>query len=446
MLGCLAGIVDQLNLKYNSLGNMDFKLHTLPSGLRVITVPISNLESATVTVWVKTGSRNEEKEISGISHFLEHMVFKGSKMRPSAKEISSAVDAIGGEFNAATSKDWTNFYIKVGVTKLETAFDVLSDMVLNPLLKEDEIEREKGTIIQEIAMYEDTSTVKIADVFENLIFSGNSLARDIAGTPETVKNITKDDFLRYRSIHYHPENMIVSIAGGVSESKALEMVRKYFGSLEKGSYSPFNYQKFTSKQISPQMKLKTKKDEQAHFILGFWADGRGYKGKYAQGLLSAILGAGMSSRLWIEVRERRGLAYAVRTSMDRYSDIGYMGTYAGVDPKKVEEAIKVILDQVYGLRDGKYPVTAKELSNFKEFIKGHFALALEDTKDVSSFFSDQALFMEKILTPEEMFKKVDGVTLEEINFEAKRLFIPSRLNLAVIGDYTNEEKFKELIK
>ncbi len=205
---------------------MEYKLQNLSSGLRVLTVPMPNLESATVTVWVKTGSRNEEEGIGGISHFLEHMVFKGSKKRPTAKEISGAVDAIGGEFNAGTSKDWTNFYIKTSVSNLETAFDVLADMLLRPLLREKEIETEKGTILQEIAMYEDTPTAKIGEVFENVIFAGNSLAKDTVGTPQTVKNITKEDFVRYRKVHYYPENMLISVAGGVSENKALGLVKK----------------------------------------------------------------------------------------------------------------------------------------------------------------------------------------------------------------------------
>ena len=241
--------------------------------------------------------------------------------------------------------------------------------------------------------------------------------------------------------------MLISVAGGVSESKALEFVKKYFEFAHLGG--GFGHPRgvsFVSKQNSPQVKLKTKKEEQAHFILGFLGDGRNYKGRYAQGLLAAILGGGMSSRLWIEVRERRGLAYAVKTSVERYTDTGYLGTYAGVDPKKVDEAISVILDQTYGITSGKYPITKKELKDFKEFIKGHLALALEETKDVSSFFSDQVLFMDEILTPEEIFKKVDEITLAEVNFEAKRLFVPSRLNLAVIGNYNDEGKFEKLLK
>lgn len=425
---------------------MNYKLQKLSSGLKVLSVYMPSLESATVAVWVKTGSRNEEKKVAGISHFLEHMVFKGSKKRPTAKEISSTVDSIGGEFNAGTSKDWTNFYIKTSVGNIETAFDVLSDMVLNPLLKEDEIEREKGTIIQEIAMYEDTPIARIPELFEDVIFKKNPLARDTAGTPKSVRAIKRNDFVNYRKIHYYPENMLISIVGGISESKALDLVKKYFGDIKKTSNKEFRYEEFEKKQTKPQIILKSRKEEQAHFILGFLADGRNYKGRYAQAVLSSIMGAGMSSRLWIEVRERRGLAYAVRTTIERYQDTGYMGTYAGVDPKKVDEAIKVILDQSYGVTTGKYPITKKELKDFKEFLKGHLALALEETKDVSSFFSNQVLFHDEINIPEEVFKKIDKVTLEEVNYEAGRLFVPSRLNLAVIGNYNNSDKFEKLLK
>jgi len=186
---------------------MNFKLHNFPSGLRVLTVPMPSLESVTLTVWVKTGSRNEEKKVGGISHFLEHMVFKGSEKRPTSREIFQTVDSIGGEFNAGTEKDWTNFYIKAGKNNLETAFDVLSDMVLRPLLREEEIEREKGTIVQEIKMYEDTPTMNIGNVYEELSFAGNPLGWDTAGTEKSVRGIKKGDFVRYRKMHYYPKKI-----------------------------------------------------------------------------------------------------------------------------------------------------------------------------------------------------------------------------------------------
>jgi predicted Zn-dependent peptidase len=425
---------------------MNCKLSTLSSGLRVLTAPMPSLESATVTIWVKTGSRFEEKRINGISHFLEHMVFKGSKKRPSAKAISEVVDSFGGEFNAATSKDWTNFYIKSRVGNLEIAMDVLSDMVLNPLLKPEEIEREKGTIIQEIAMYEDTPTMHIGDVFEELTFGGHPLGWEVAGTPESVKAIRKEDFINYRKAQYHPENMIVSVSGGVNSSKILGMVEKYFDNFDINNSKPLSSPKFRVVQREPQISVKEKKSDQAHLILGFLGDARDYKGRFAQSVLSTILSGPMSSRLFIQIRERRGLAYSVRPTLERFAETGYFGVYAGVDIKKIDEAIKVILDQLYGLAEGKYPITLKELNKTKEFLKGHMALGLEDTQAVGDFFATQALFLKEILSPEEVYKKIDAVTIDEVIYEAKRLFNPNRLNLAIIGPFKNKEKFVQLLK
>ncbi|KKR86063.1 MAG: Peptidase M16 domain protein [Candidatus Woesebacteria bacterium GW2011_GWB1_41_10] len=429
---------------------MQYKINRLLNGLRVLTVPMPQSESATLTVWVKTGSRNENKKVGGISHFLEHMVFKGSKKRPTAREISEVVDSIGGEFNAATSKDWTNFYIKTRNANLDVAFDVLSDMVLNPILKEEEIEREKGTILQEIAMYEDTPVAKIGDVFEELAFEGNSLGWDTAGTADSVKRIIKNDFLSYRKLYYYPENMLVTLSGGISGKKSLELARRYF---EKNLLTHLGSELglsrgglFESVQDKPQVKIKTKQTDQCHFILGFMGDGRNYKNRYAQGVLATILGGGMSSRLFIEVRERRGLAYAVKTGVERYQETGYVSTYVGTDPKKISEAIKVVLDEYSKITDHRSPITDHELRKAKEYLKGHLALALEDTSAVNSFFGEQELFLDKVLTPEEIFKKVDAVSIDEIYTEAKRLFDITRCNLAIIGPFKDGSKFLKLLK
>lgn len=424
---------------------MNYKLHKLSSGLRVLMVPMPGLESATVTIWVKTGSRNEDPKVGGISHFLEHIVFKGSKKRPSAKEISEAVDAMGGEFNAATSKEWTNFYIKAGKDNLESSMDILSDMVLNPLIKKDEIEREKGTIVQEIKMYEDTPMIHIGDVFEELIFEGNQLGMDTIGSEKTVRGIMREDFIAYRDAHYHPNTMLITVAGGIEEKEVIKLAEKYFAGVGI-EQKPFEYDKFKISQKEPRLKLQTKESEQTNLILGFTAEGKDYKGRFAQSMLSAILGGGMSSRMFIEVRERRGLAYSVRTSIERYQDVGYLETYAGVDTKKADEAIKVILDQCYGLSSGKYPIANEEFEKAKGFLKGNLALALEDTRDVGTFFGEQELFKEEVLTPEEIYKKVDAVTIEDVYFEAKKLFVPEKLNLAIIGPFKSDKKFLQLIK
>lgn len=425
---------------------MKYSLKKLSNGLRVLTVPMASSESTTVTVWVKTGSRNEDRKVNGISHFLEHMVFKGSKKRPTARAISEVVDSIGAEFNAATSKDWTNFYIKCRNASLSTVFDVLSDMVLRPVLSKEEIEREKGTIIQEIAMYEDTPIMKIGDVFEEVAYKGNSLSWDVSGTPESVRGIKRDDFLRYREHYYYTDNMLVTVAGGIDETEVIKLAEKYFSDVKKQrATGKLGGTTFSYSPREAEVKIRTKESDQAHFILGFMGDGRTYKGRYPQAVLSSILGGGMSSRLFIEVRERRGLAYAVKNSFERYQETGYIGTYTGTDPKKAEEAIKVILDQCYGLKTRKYPITLKELKKTKEYLKGHLALGLEDTSSVGEFFAFQVLFNDEILTPEEVYSRVDKVTMEDVYFEAARLFVPERLNLGVIGPYKSGEVFKKLL-
>jgi predicted Zn-dependent peptidase len=413
------------------------------------------LESVTVTVWVKTGSRNEAKKTNGISHFLEHMVFKGSLRRPTAKDISEAVDAIGGEMNAGTSKEWTNFYIKARADNLGTAMDVLSDMVINPLIDKKEVAREKGVICEEIAMYEDTPMMHIGDVFEQLIFKGNPLGWDTTGSAKTVKIITREDFLQYRKIHYFTDNMLLTISGGVKEQNVIKLAEKYFAQITNAptSLKLRGAGKFQSNQKKPQVLLYPQKKEQAHLIMGFRGHPRNYEHRYAEAVLSAILGAGMSSRMFMEVRERRGLAYSVRTSIDRYVDTGYLATYAGVDPAKAEEAIKVILDQYYGIIPtsprlrgaGKFPISNIELAKAKELIKGHVALALEDTRAVNDFFGEDELFDGNNETPEEVFAKIDKVTVGEVVTEAKKLFKAEKLNLAIIGPFKDDNKFVKLL-
>ncbi len=423
---------------------MDYKKITLPNGLRVITVPMPSSESATLTVWAHVGSRFENQKVAGLSHFLEHMVFKGSKKRPTARDISTAVDGIGGEFNAGTSKEWTNFYIKARKDNLETAFDVLSDMLLNPLIKKEEVEKEKGVIIEEMAMYEDTPMMNIGDVFETLIFDGNSLGWDTIGTSKAVKSMTQSDFLLYRSTHYYPENLLITVAGGVTEKEVKKLVEKYFVNLNK-KQKKAETEKFTTSQKKPALKIKSKKNEQAHLILGFRGNPLGHKDKYIESVLSVILGNGMSSRLFIEVRERRGLAYSVRTSTEHYTDTGYIATYAGVDPKKAEEAVKVILDQHYGIK-GELKISESELNKAKEYIKGHIALSLENTNAVNMFFGEQELLLGKVETPEDIFKGIDKVTISECVRVAKELFKPEKLNLAIIGPYTSKIKFEKILK
>jgi predicted Zn-dependent peptidase len=422
---------------------VDYKLAKLPTGLRVLTVPMPSVESVTVTVWIKVGSRWENKKNNGISHFLEHMVFKGGKKRPTAKEISEAVDSFGGQFNAATSKEWTNFYIKSRAASVETAIDVLSDMVLNPILDTTEIEKEKGVIVSEIEMYEDTPMAHIGDVFEQLIYGDDPLGMDTAGTKESVRGIKRNDFVSYRKIHYYPENILVSIAGSITEKHALSLVKKYFTHFESKNRK-FVKPKKVFEQSRPQVMLQYKKTDQAHLILGFRGFGYGDKDRYAESVLSSILGGGMSNRMFTEVREKRGLAYAVKTSADHYMDNGYFGTYAGVRLDTVDEAIKVIQEEMYKIAAGD-KISAREFKKAKEYMKGRTALALEDTSAVNSYFAIRAMFLDEIETPEEVYKKIDAVTVDEVYAVAKRLFDKSKLNLAIIGPYKDKGRFEKLM-
>lgn len=423
---------------------MNYKKIVLKNGVRLLYIPMPSLASSTLTVWVKVGSRQENEKIAGISHFLEHMVFKGSLKRPSAREISTAVDSIGGEFNAGTSKEWTNFYIKAQSSAINTSFDVLSDMVLNPLIKEEEIEREKGVILEEMAMYEDTPMIHVGDVFESLAFKGNSLGRDTIGYAKVIKSVKRSDFVSYRKTHYFAENIVLTVSGSVDEKEAIHLAETYFGGLRSLSQKP-SVKKFSSKQAKPEVYLKSKKNEQAHFILGFLGFPKGHKKRYAESILAAILGGGMSSRLFIEVRERRGLAYSVKTSADHYTDTGSFATYAGVDPKKAGEAIKVILDQYYGISKGNLSISKVELTKAKEYVKGHLALYLEDTRNINTFFGEEELLLDKVETPETVFKAIDKVTVEEVVEVAKDLFVAQKLNLGIIGPYNSEGQFRKLL-
>lgn len=410
-------------------------------------VPINSLESATLTVWVNTGSKKEDfKKMGGISHFLEHMVFKGSKKRPTAKAISQAVDGIGGEFNAGTNKEYTNFYIRARSKHLEQAFDVLSDMVLNPILDEKEIEREKGVILEEMAMYDDTPMYKIGDVFENLIFEENTLGNDIIGTKETIKKMTKNDFLVYRKSHYYTENILLTVAGNIDEKSVIKLSEKYFGNVAKTPLSSLKKLSIKINQDNPKVKLLSKKNEQAHLIMGFVGNKRMDESRFVEAITSTILGGGMSSRMFTEVRERRGLCYSIRTDSEHYVETGYLSTYAGVETSKVDEAIKVILDQYMGISTQKYKVTTEELIKAKEYLKGHIALALEDTRKISSFFGESELLLGKHESVNDIYKGIDKVTIDEIYEFSKDMFKLNKLNLAIIGPYKDSQRFEKLVK
>ena len=421
---------------------MSLKIHKLKNNLKVLSRHIPEARSVTVLILVRTGSRYEEKRTNGIAHFAEHMFFKGTKKRPTTLEISSLIDGIGGEFNAFTSKEYTGYYIKASAKKFDLLLDVLSDMLQNSKFDKAEIERERGVINEELRMYLDTPMRHIGDVYENLLYGDQPLGWDIVGTLKSLANIKREDFLEFQNRYYSPENMLVSIAGGVSHDDIKSTTNKYLGKLN--SKKPATYLPVRYSQNKPAVKLVNKKTEQAHLVIGFRAYSIGHKNHYKLAVLNAILGSSMSSRLFIQLRERRGLAYYIRSMPEEYHDTGSFVAQAGVAPANIEEAIKVILAEFKEITKTK--VKAEELKKAKEHIKGRLVLELEDSRELALMFGLQQLLERKIRTTDEVFKKIDAVSAEDMQKVAKDIFKNSGLNLAIIGPYKEEAKFAKILK
>jgi len=421
---------------------MNYKKAKLGNGLRIITVPMKETQTATVVITVGVGSRYEKDREAGLSHFIEHMMFKGTTKRPTALSISEELDAVGGEYNAYTSKDSTGYYVKVDARHLELALDVVSDMYLNSKIDEKEIEKEKGTILQELNMYEDTPVTNTWSVFEELLYKKNPLGRDIIGTKETIQNFERTDFINYIKKFYTANDTVICIAGKFDEKKIKSQVQKYFAKMLKGKKA--KVEEIKGKQKKSELKIKFKKTDQTHLILGVKAYGENHKDRFALSLLSVILGGNMSSRLFIEVREKRGLAYYIRTGVEAFADCGYLASNAGVEHKNLEKAIEVILEEYKKISTEL--VSIKELQKAKDFIKGKSLMGLEASDEVAMFFISQELRKKKIMKIEEIFAKIDKVKAEDVLRVAQDIFQNAKLNLAVIGPHRDSGKISALLK
>lgn len=423
---------------------MNYKRTIFGNGLRVLTIPMPSLESATVLALVGAGSRYETKEISGISHFMEHMAFKGTDRRPSAMEISSIIDGMGGESNAFTSKEYTGYYIKSAKDRIETSFDVLSDILINSKFDANEIQKEVGVIIEELNLYEDTPVRKIGDIYEQLLYGDTPMGWDIGGEKEVIKKITREDFMKYKDSLYSADNMTVVVAGGVGEDEALKLADKYFSSMRK--FKTDKPLPVKEKQGKPEILIKYKETEQIHVAVGVRTISIKSEKRYPLSVLSAILGGGMSSRLFHEVRERRGLAYYVRSSAEEYTDAGSLVSMAGIDPKRAEEAIKVIIAEYQKVAEGKMNLKDEELKKAKEFLKGHLVLDLEDSKSVAGYYASQEILEDRIENPDEVLRKTDAVTAEDVIAAGQEFFKDERLNLALIGKFEDRQRLESLLK
>lgn len=418
-----------------------YNLTTLKNGLTLITIDLPHLESVTSMVAVGAGSRYEGRKNNGISHFLEHMFFKGSKKYPSTEQIATLIDGVGAVQNAATSKEYTFYFIKSAAEHIELANDILSSMLKESLLSPEEVEREKGVIIEEIRMYQDDPKRYIWDLYELLQFGDQPLGWFVTGEEKNIKSMTREDFISYMGSLYVPENMCLILAGKLPKDP-VALAQKYYSGLKDGSFGKFQpYQ--IEKQTKPRVNIYYKKTDQANLVLGVQAYDRRDPKKYATRVLSLILGEGMSSRLFLQVRERRGLAYHVMSAYEPYIDTGSFVTYAGLKLEKIEEGLKVIKDEMEKFKSEK--VSADELKKAKDMEKGRMALRSESTNFLAEYYGLDFVLDREVETIDEYLKHIDKVTAEDVMMVAQELFQKEKLNLQIIAPLEDTSPFEKIL-
>lgn len=395
-------------------------------------------ESVTVSLLVRVGSRDEAANLNGISHFFEHMVFKGTKKWPTPMVVNQVMDSVGGAFNAMTSQEHTGFWVKIAKKHLNLGLEFVNQLVFHSLLPADELEKERGVILEEIKMFEDNPMRHVYDEFVSQVYSNTSLGRPIIGLPEIIRSVQRQDFIRHLDQWYQPQNMVLTVAGGL-DREAEPIINSVFANTGKA----FNLKHQTVKALNHGGTKLIKKDiQQFHFCLGLTTFARTDPDRYVLGLLSLILGGNTSSRLWNEIREKRGLVYYIHAGTDAYFDTGYLAVRAGCDINRAEEAIKVTLGELNKMT-GK--ISAEELANAQEYIKGHLALSLEDSQEVADLFGEDLLIEGKTKTIKEIIAGVEAVTVKQVQTLAKKLLVDNQLHLTVVSPLADESKFAKLI-
>lgn len=418
-----------------------FERTVLDNGLRIVTSAMPHTKSVSVMLLVGTGSRYETVEEMGISHFLEHMLFKGTSRRPLPQQISEAIEGVGGVLNASTDRELTVYWCKVPEQHFTAALDLLVDMVRESLLKPDDLEKERDVVVEELAMTNDFPTDRVAVILDELIWPNQPIGRDVGGTKESVQAITKEMMVDYLSRQYVPSNVVVSVAGAVTHDQVTKLVGGHLGSWEGARPSPW----FPSEngQTEPRVGLEHRQLEQAHLSLGLEAYSAFHPDRYVLDLLSIILGEGMSSRLFVALREEQGLSYDIGSGVQHLLDTGAFVVSAGVDPSKLAQAVTSIMEQLTKVKEG---VSAEELAKAKEVAKGRMLLGLEDSRRVASFNGAQELLMDRILTVDEVLEQVDAITPDDIQRVAKDVLVQKALNLAVVGPVEDEGALRELLR
>ena len=412
------------------------------NGLRVVTVPMKDNPTVTVLVLVGTGSDYERKDVNGISHFLEHMCFKGTTKRPSVQVIAHELDALGCQYNAFTGSEYTGYYAKGDPKNFKQMFDIATDIYLNSTFPETEMEKEKGVIVEEINMYEDMPASHVQDLFTEVLYGDQPAGRSTLGTKDNIYKMVRDDFVKYKKTHYVAENTVVIVAGNITNEEVYKEVNKYFKDVPLSKSGKKTKTKDT--QDKPNVLTKYKETDQTHFVLGVRSFDVFDKRNVSIAMLSYVLGAGMSSRLFTKLREEMGVAYYVRASNQASLDHGSFQISAGVSNERTVEVIKEILKECNLLIKEK--VSDKELDKVKSLIIGNTKMSLEATDDIANFYGGQELIKKEIKTLEEKIKEIKKVTPEDIQKMAKLIFKSKNLNLAIIGPYKDKTKFISILE
>ncbi len=414
----------------------------MENGLRIIEIPSQNTNSITALVMVGTGSKYETKETSGISHFLEHLQFKGTKKRPTEMEIFGDLDALGGVANAFTGTDFTGYYAKAQSQKAEIALELVSDIYLNSILPPAEIEKERGTIIEELNMFYDHPMRHIWTVWNEVLYGDQPAGWDIAGTKETVKSITRDQLTAYRDAQYVAPNTIVCVAGNFDSQEIQKLVKECFAKIPKEK--PRLKAKVVEIQTKPEAAVYKKQTEQTQINIGARAYNCFHPKRYALEILEVVLGGMWASRLREEVRVKRGLAYDVHTELSMDPDVGFLAATVNLDSSRLDMGIEVILKEFKKMAE--QGITKEELQKAKDHYIGKYSISLESSHAKAMFYTEQEMLEGKVLEPKEIFEKIKKINLEDVQEVASDIFVPQKLNLAVIGPYEDKSRFEKLLE
>jgi predicted Zn-dependent peptidase len=413
------------------------RVHGLAGGAKLVTAPMPERQSASVVLMFGGGSRLEDARRAGVSHFIEHLNFKGTERRPTPKAIADAIEGVGGFINASTDKELTAYWARVPAEHLELGLDVLFDIVSNSKLDPGEVERERMIILEELRMYQDQPQEFVQNLFEELMWPGHALGRDIAGTEKSVARLTRDDILDFAGTLYRLPNLVIGAAGAIDEQQALQVVSSRL------SLAAQTDRVFPTPVPEPltaaRVLLRRRQTEQAHICVGVRAFSYVHPDRYALDLLNTVLGEGMSSRLFLNIREKLSLAYDVHSFTQKHRDTGYLGVYLGVEPKKAVDAVNAVMEELRGLCD--HEVEQEELVRAKEFTKGRLRLELETTNGVAFWLTYQELLMGGIKTIEEELELVDAVTADDIKRVANEI-IRSAAQMAIIGPFARDSAFR----